>query len=64
MLCVSLSDELCRSGTLLFSPALAFSQDNLKELIAQLKPEIKNDEEESQDAKVAGTPAGALRVIV
>ncbi|XP_043236297.1 protein polybromo-1-like isoform X4 [Amphibalanus amphitrite] len=53
MFFISYRDELCRSGTLLSSPALSFSQDNLKELIAQLKPEVKNEEDESQDAKPA-----------
>ena len=46
------SDELCRSGTLLSSPALSFSQDRLKALLAQIKPEVKNEEDESQEAKV------------
>ncbi|XP_037079374.1 protein polybromo-1-like [Pollicipes pollicipes] len=56
MFFISYRDELCRSGTLLSSPALQYSQDDLKAQVAQLKPEVKQEEEESQEAKP--TPSG------
>lgn len=45
-------DELCQSGTLLSSPALLVTQEDIRAQVALVKPEVKQEDGDSMDAKV------------